>query len=266
MSAPTVTTGPVTHGGFSGILAGEWIKIRSVRTTWLTLLAGALLMAATAGQLAIYVANSNTNTDPADDAGIVTTGSVLIDSVELVQYAVLALGLLSITAEYATGTIRPTLQAVPSRGRLLLAKASVVAIVTYVSSLLLGTVGVAVAQPVLGGSGQSPAGETTGDLAATALYLTLVGLLALGLGAALRSPVLTLTVLFLTMTIVPVTLREPDIRVLTWIADGFPGVAGGHFLHPDDPPYPAPIGLLLLASWAAAALLAGWAVLRRRDA
>ncbi|MFC7545615.1 ABC transporter permease [Plantactinospora sp. GCM10030261] len=254
-------------GGLAGAVASEWTKMWSIRSTWWALLAGMLLMAATAAQLAIYAANANTNDDPADDPGVVTVGSILIGSVELVQYAVLAIGLLAITSEFTSGTIRPSLLQVPSRGRLLLAKAVVVGAVTFAASLLLGAVGVAVARPVLGEWGRLPAGETVGDVVSVATYFALIGILALGLGAALRSAVLVLTALFLTLMIIPLSLTEPDITLLDRIADAFPGVAGGHFLTADpEAPYPAAVGLLLLAGWAAAALFAGLTVLRRRDA
>jgi ABC-2 type transport system permease protein len=259
-------TADAPGGGLAGAIASEWTKLWSVRTTWWSLLASGLLMAATAGQLAIYAGNANTNADPTDDTGVVTVGSVVLGSVELTQFAVLAVALLSITAEYATGTIRSTLQWTPSRTRLLLAKATVVGGVTFVLGLLLGVVGVVVARPVLGEWGTAPIGETVGDIVAMATCLTLLGVLTLGLGAALRSAVLTLTVLFLTLTIVPLSLQEPDITLLNRIADGFPGVAGGHFMHGDSDPYPALVGLLLLAGWAVAALLAGRTVLHRRDA
>ena len=61
---------------------------------------------------------------------------------------------------------------------------------------------------------------------------------------------LTLTVLLAALMIVPLSLQEPDITVLNRIADAFPGVAGGHFLAGDTDPYPAAVGLLLLAGWA----------------
>ncbi|RKN49076.1 ABC transporter permease subunit [Micromonospora endolithica] len=250
----------------AGAVAAEWTRLWSVRSTWWTVLAGVLLMAASAGQLAIYVANGNTDDDPLNDAGVVAVTDVVIDAVGLTQYAVLALGLLAITGEFTTGTIRTTLQCTPSRGRVLLAKALVTGAVTVVLGLLLGAVGVLVAAPVLGRWGTAPAAGTAGDVVAVAVYLALVGVFALGLAAVLRSAVLTLTVLFATLYIVPLSLREPDIAVLDRIADAFPGEAGRHFLTGDTGPYPAAVGLLLLAGWAAAALLAGRAALRRRDA
>ncbi|MET7749384.1 ABC transporter permease subunit [Micromonospora sp. NPDC005367] len=258
---------PTTRSaGFGGTVAAEWTKLWSVRSTWWTLLAAVLVTAATAGQLAIYAANANTNDDPADDRGIVTVGSIVIGSMELTQYAVLALGLLVVTSEFTSGTIRTTLQCTPSRGRVLLAKAVVTVAVTFPLGLLLGGVGVLVAGPVLDEWGSAPMAGTLRDLLAVSAYLALVGVLALGLGAALRSAVLSLIVLVATLMIVPLSLQEPDITLLNRIADGFPGVAGGHFLAGDTEPYRAVWGLLLLAGWAVAALVLGRAALRRRDA
>ncbi|MET8258805.1 ABC transporter permease [Micromonospora sp. NPDC005205] len=263
---PAIAPAAGAGAAFRGAVAAEWTKLSSVRSTWWTALAGLLVMAASAGQLAIYAANGNTNDDPADDAGVVTVGSVLIGSVELTQYVVLALGLLAITAEFTSGTIRTTLQCTPSRGRVLLAEAAVAGAVTFALGLLLGGVGVLVARPVLGEWGSAPVIDTIGDIVAVATYLALIGVLALGLGAALRSAVLTIVVLLASLMIVPLSLQEPDIEVLNRIADVFPGVAGGHFLAGDTEPYPPVVGLLLLAGWAAAALLLGRAALRRRDA
>ncbi|MFI0794125.1 ABC transporter permease subunit [Micromonospora rubida] len=262
---PATRTAP-TAGPLAGAVAAEWTKLWSVRSTWWTLLSAVLLSAAAAGQLAIYAANANTNDDPADDRGMVTLGSVVIDSLELTQYAVLAIGLLAVTAEFGTGTLRTTLRCTPSRGRVLLAKAVVSGAVTFGSGLLLGGVGALVAGPVLGEWGDAPLGGTVRDVLASAAYLALVGVLALGLGAVLRSAVLTVIVLIAVLMIVPLSLQEPGIAVLTRIADGFPGVAGGHFLAGDTDPYPPVVGLLLLAGWAAAALAAGRAALRHRDA
>lgn len=251
---------------FAGAVAAEWTKLWSVRSTWWTVLAAAVTMAATAVQLAIYAVNANTDDDPTVGPGVVGVGEIVAGSLELTQYVVLALGLFAVTSEYATGTIRTTLRCTPSRGRVLLAKAVVVGGVTFLVGLLLGAIGAAVARPALGEWGRAPLGGTVRDLVASAAYLALVGVLALGLATALRGAVLTLTVLLALLMIVPLSLQEPGITVLTRIADGFPGVAGNHFLAGDTDPYPAAVGLLVLAGWAAAALALGRRALSRRDA
>ncbi|MFJ8577803.1 ABC transporter permease [Micromonospora sp. NPDC093277] len=260
-SRPAPTTGP-----FTGAIAAEWTKLWSVRSTWWAVLAAALTMAATTAQLAIYAVNANTDDDPTAGPGVVPVGEIVTGSLALTQYVVLALGLFAITSEYATGTVRTTLCCTPSRSRVLLAKAVVVGVVVFLIGLLLGGIGAAVARPVLGEWGSAPLGGTVRDVVASAAYLALVGVLALGLAAALRGAVLTLTVLLALLMIVPLSLQEPGITVLTRIADAFPGVAGNHFLAADSEPYPAVVGLLLLAGWAAAALALGRWALARRDA
>ncbi|WP_234361766.1 ABC transporter permease [Plantactinospora sp. BB1] len=253
-------------GGLRGAVASEWTKLWSVRSVWWCLLSGVLLMAATAGQLAIYVANGNTDDDPANDRGVLPVGRIAIDAVELTQFAVIALALLVITSEYANGTIRTTLQWIPSRARLLLAKTAVVAGVTFGTGVLLGGIGAAVAAPVLGEWGRFAPGETVGDVLGLAGYLALIAVFTLGLGAALRSAVGTLVTVFLLLAIVPTTLRLPDLGPLNAIADALPGSAGLHFLRGESENYPAAVGLVIVLGWAVAALLAGLAVLRRRDA
>ncbi|MEO3930726.1 ABC transporter permease [Micromonosporaceae bacterium B7E4] len=257
---------PPSGGGLPGAIASEWTKLWSVRSVWWCLLSSVLLMAATAGQLAIYVANGNTDDEPANDRGVLAVGRIAVDAVELTQFAVIALALLVITSEYSSGTIRTTLQWIPSRARLLLAKSTVVAAVTFGTGLLLGGLGAAVAAPVLGEWGRFELGETVGYAFGLAGYLALIGLFTLGLGAALRSAVGTLVTVFLLLAIVPTTLRLPDLGPLNAIADALPGSAGLHFLRAESDPYPAAAGLLIVTGWVVAALLAGLAVLRRRDA
>ncbi|MDX5461349.1 ABC transporter permease [Micromonospora tulbaghiae] len=261
----TARPAPAGHP-LAGAVAAEWTKLWSVRSTWWTLLAAVLTMAATSAQLAIYARNANTDDDPANNPGVVGVGEIVAGSLELTQYVVLALGLFAITSEFTTGTIRTTLRCTPSRGRVLAAKAVVVGAVTFGLGLLLGTVGAVTARPVLGEWGRAPLGGTVADVVAAAAYLALIGVLALGLAAALRGAVLALTVLFALLMIVPLSLQEPDITVLTRIADAFPGVAGNHFLAGDTEPYPAAAGLLVLAAWTAAALALGRWALARRDA
>lgn len=258
--------GAPTGGGLGGAVASEWTKLWSVRSVWWALLAGVLLMAATAAQLAIYVQNSNTSADPTDDRGVVALGRVAIDSVELTQFAVLAMAMLVITAEYGSGTIRATLQWTPLRWHVILAKTAVVAGVTFVLGVLLGALGTAVAAPILGDWGRYEPAETLGDVLGVGAYLSLISVFTLGVGAALRGAVATLTSVFLILTVVPATLGLTNVTFIQRIADAMPGTAGLHFLRGDTDPYPPLVGLLLLTAWAVLALLAAHTALHHRDA
>lgn len=239
----------------------EWTKLWTVRTAWWSLFAATVLMVAGAGQNAIYVNHG----DYLSERGLTRAGpgTVAVLSVELVQFAVLALAMLSITGEYSTRTITASLAWVPSRGRFLLAKGAVVLAVTAAAGLLLGVVGVAMGALVLERPGD---GAVAADVLAIGAYLAAISVLTLGLGAALRGPVITLIAVFLLLAVAPPMLRLADVGVLNAVADALPGAAGMHFLRGETDPYPPAVGLLIMVMWAGAALLLGWRVLRRRDA
>ncbi|MBC6460994.1 ABC transporter permease [Actinomadura sp. HBU206391] len=260
------TTPPATGGGLSGAMASEWTKVWSVRSTWWSLLAGLLLMAAAAAQLGIYTVDTNTNTDPTDDKGVVAASLIAIQGIDLSQFAVIALAMLAITAEYSTGTMRATLQWVPRRSRMLLAKTVVVAAVTCAAGLVMGVAGTAAGAAILGHWGSFSVTGAAGDVLAIGVYLALICVFTLGAGTLLRSAVGTLTGVFLLLTIIPATLDASDIVFFERISYALPGVAGAHFLRGATSPYPPFAGLLILALWAVAAVTAGYAVLRRRDA
>ncbi|MBL7256164.1 ABC transporter permease [Paractinoplanes lichenicola] len=240
-------------------IGAEWTKLWTTRTVWWALLSALVLMAAGAGQYALYAGNGDLPASVFRD-GLVPAGSIAVLALSFAQLAFLALAMLAMTSEFSTGTIRSSLTWVPARGRLLLAKCAVVAAVTFVTGVVAGLLGSLVARPLLDDLGTS-AGVLTQSLK-IGLYLAVLGILAVGLGAALRGPVLTLVVLLLLIVVVPPLLQVPDIAVLNAVADAMPGVAGNHFLEGDSPL----VGLAIVSAWAIAAVLAGRAVLQRRDA
>ncbi|GAB2592931.1 hypothetical protein Aab01nite_36920 [Paractinoplanes abujensis] len=244
-------------------IGAEWTKLWTTRTVWWALLSALLLMAAGAGQYALYAENGDL---PADvlRGGLVPAGTIAVLALSFAQLAFLALAMLTMTSEFSTGTIRAALTWVPSRGRLLLAKCTVVAAVTFVAGVVAGLAGSLVARPLLGDLGSS--GGVVAQSLKIGLYLSVLGVLAVGLGAVLRGPVLTLVVLLMLIVVVPPLLQVPDVAVLNGIADALPGVAGDHFLRGHSDPYAPVVGLLILTAWAVAAVATGRAILRKRDA
>jgi ABC-2 type transport system permease protein len=247
-------------------IASEWTKFWSVRSTWWTLAASVVLMLAYSGVLALSV---RFGSEPdLSAAGIVAGGAFY-----LAQFAVIALATLSITSEYASGGIRTSLQWVPVRNRLLLAKGAVLVSVLFVLGVVLAGFGLAVSVPLMGGHGQS---TSTGGVVISMLgmgaYFALLGLLCLGIGTALRSTAGTMTVVFVLLLVLPMIVASTGSEVLV---NYFPGFAGVNTMIESGQPNPifgavspyAPwIGALICAVWSAGALLTGSAVLRRRDA
>lgn len=236
-------------------VASEWTKLWSVRSTWWALLGALAVMLLSSVQVAFWVDNGDELTGS-------SATDVAVEAFSVAQLAVLALAMLAITNEYSHRTMRATLQWTPARTRVLVAKAVVLAVVTGGAGAVLAIGGTAAAAPIL----TDPPGSQPSDLGAIAVVSALLGLLALGLGAALRGAVLTLVVLFLLLVLVPPLLATPDVTALNWVADLTPGPAGSHFLAGDTDPYPPAVGAAVTAAWSAAALCLGGWVMRRRDA
>ncbi|GAA2148520.1 ABC transporter permease [Actinomadura napierensis] len=254
-----------TGGGLPGAVAAEWTKLWSVRSTWWGLAGAAALMGLMSLILASSTVSNNTNEIASDDQGVVSVSGVAVSSLDMVQFVVVAVAILVITGEYATGSIRSTLQWVPRRGRMLVAKAAVLAGVMLPAGVVLSVLGTAVAGPVLGEWGRSRAVVVVDDALQMGVYLALVSLLVLGVGAMLRSTAGTLTTAFLFLLVVPMLLVNAGSSVGRHVADALPSTAG-RYLMTGDGPYPEAVGAAILAAWTAAALWGGVLVLRRRDA
>ncbi|TDB88279.1 ABC transporter permease [Actinomadura sp. KC216] len=258
-------SGGASGGGMRGALAAEWTKLWTLRSTWWGLAAAALLMVLLCLVMAQVTVSNNTDERVEEHPGVVSVSDIATGSMDMVQFVILALAILMITGEYATGSIHATLQCVPARGRMLAAKAAVAAAVILPSGVLLALVGTAVAHPVLGRWGHLDAGDVVHDALMTGLYLAVLSVLILGVGAMLRSTAATLTTAFLFVMVLPVMLANSRSELLMDVADGLPSSAGRYLLNGDGP-YPAAVAVGILGAWTAAALWGGITVLRRRDA
>lgn len=253
------------RGGLPGAVASEWTKFWSVRATWWCLVGATALMSfySTLSAIAQRVG------DEPQGAHTIALGGGFY----LAQFAVIAVATLFVTSEYAGGGIRSTLLWTPVRARVVLAKAAVVAPVLFATGVLLSCAGMALASVVMDGHGLPTSFEAGFTVASgTGGYFALLGLLCTGIGWALRSAAGTLVsviVLLVPLPLIVASLGLPEAMPY------FPGIAGVNAMVEAGRPNPitmsaapyAPwVGLLICAAWAAAALLAGTAALRRRDA
>ena len=250
-------------------VGAEWIKFWSVRSTyWCLLGAGALM-----GMAALTLGGDAATNGPKPFAAT----QPVIDAAVVFSFGIAALAMLVVTAEYASGAIRPTLQAVPVRGRMLVAKAAVVAGVTGVATAVGGLVTAVVVWAFLrldpfDGAARLPSGEIAGDLAKLGLFGALIALLVVGVSFALRNAAGALTVVFLLLIGVPLVMAMTGSEALVAISLRMPLFAGLTFMGSANNPageqlaYPAGEGLAWLAGWTVVALAIGYAELRRRDA
>nr|WP_297541817.1 ABC transporter permease subunit [Amycolatopsis sp.] len=185
----------------------------------------------------------------------------------------MAMATLVITSEYTSGSIRASLQWVPVRNRLLLAKGAVLVPVLFALGFVLFALGTGLAAVVKGDHGPSTSIGTALSMAvATGGYFALLGLFCLGIGSALRSTAASIVTMIVLIVMLPLLSAS---AISAKVVDYFPGFAGVNAMTPTGEanpvfgtfsPYPHWVGLLICAAWTAAALLAGVTVLRRRDA
>ena len=183
----TVRLKPAGHS-VTNLLASEWTKIRSVRSTYWTLVAAAAtIIGLSAIICAVFVAQF-ANLTAEDKAGFDAASASLTGGI-LGQFAIAVLGVLVITGEYASGMIRTTFSAVPKRLPVLAAKVAVFGAVTLAATTTACFIAFYIGQAILSAKDIGVSIGTPNALrtvVGTGLYLTILGLLSLGLGALLR--------------------------------------------------------------------------------
>ncbi len=171
--------------------------------------------------------------DPGEAAAFDPTSRSLA-GIFLAQLAIGVLGVLLITGEYATGMIRATLAAVPSRLPVLWAKAAVFATVTLVLTVpsVLGAflIGQSILKAKHLQTGLGDPGVLRAVLGA-ALYLTVIGLLGLGLGALLRNTAGGISALFGVLFVLPIIVRFLPASWADPIDKYLPSTAGEAITH-----------------------------------
>ncbi|MER5323893.1 ABC transporter permease [Streptosporangium roseum] len=260
------------------VLASEWLKLRSARSTWYILgvvVAFVLLMAG----FAFYVVSLWEGMPPERRAGLRAAQPEQVVLLPL-QICAAVLGVLTITSEYATGMIRSSFVAVPRRGTVLAAKAAVVAAATLVigqaSVFVTFFAGRAIAgdRPIRDFA-PTLAGELP-KMLATGLSPMVLALVGLGLGAVLRSTAGTVASVVALLYVVPrfaVALPDPwNARVGSVLPEDLTRQLAGEAPMAVDLGdsgsaigLSPPMALAVMALYVVVALGAAAAVLGRRD-
>ncbi|MFJ2810310.1 ABC transporter permease [Kitasatospora sp. NPDC087271] len=255
------------------VLRSEWAKLWSLRSTWITLGLGLLFLVAF-GLIAAFQFKSRITSGRPMDRGDFADASALSLSLFGTNFAQLAFGVLGVlvaAGEYSTGMIRSTLAAVPRRLPVLWSKAAVYGVVV----VLLGTVGVFVAfaadSGILSGTRAamtfSDAGVLRGLLGA-GLYLALVGVIGVALGALLRSVAGGISVLVASLMLVPGLISLLPSSWQDHISPYLPSNAGQAMfaLHHDATTLSPAAGLAVFLLWTVLALAGAAVRLVRSDA
>lgn len=247
-------------------LRAEWIKYRSLRSLPWTTLSVILLMAGLGAVFSLGRARQ-AEADPSEFDPTMTSLSGIL----LAQIAVAVLGVLVITSEHASGTIRSSFAAVPRRSRLLAAKAVMLVLLSTVVGALAGLTAFLIGQPIIGAQG-APSASLADDGVARAvvgagLYLGVTALLGLALGVLARATAGALTIAMVVLLAVPVFSPVLPAAIAAWVTKWWPSIAALQMLR--GVPAPGMLspweGLALLAGTVGVVLAAAFLVFRRRD-
>lgn len=293
--APFTANTPAGRVGLRGAMAAEWTKLWSVRSTAWTLVA--------TGVAVIGLCALSTGTVNASEIIEDPTRRSLI-GIFLGQLIFGVLGVLVMSAEYGTGTIRATLSAVPRRPIVLTAKVVVFGAVAIVASEIFAFAAFAMGQAILSGkhavgssaiisrahqlgvnvphnvqgllssSGSASLGQP-GVLRAVigaGLYLAVLGLLALGLATIIRHTAGAISAFVGVVLVLPLIVQALPASISNAVARYLPSNIGLVMFSTHDipdrlgPAFSAWTGFALLIGYTVIVLAVGCWVLVHRDA
>jgi ABC-2 type transport system permease protein len=265
------------RASFGGALRSEFTKIRSVRSTYWTLLAlvlvcigiGALFSLGEASHvqsLAGTRVGSQVAANARSHAVALSLFGLLVG-----QLVIVVLGALTITSEYSTGMIRTSLTTMPRRGTVFAAKAIVFGAVALATGLVTSFGSFFAGQAILATQNVGASIGQPGVLRAViggGLFLTVCGLLSLGLGAVLRHTAGAITasigllfVLFVLSGFLPSNWAAHVDKWIPFNAGGaiWEQFSGQNMFRPWT-------GFAVFCGYAAVALIGGLVLFRQRDA
>jgi ABC-2 type transport system permease protein len=272
-STTTAAAATLRRPSFIRLMHAEWTKLRSVRSTVWSLI---LLVVLALGFTALLTALLSTSWDqatPQDRAAITAdpTGMILGSGFAFSQLTVCVLGVMVVASEYSTGMIRASLLAVPRRVPMLAAKALVFGILIFVLGVAVSFGSFFIGEAIM--HSRTPVAlSDQGVLRAIiggGLYLAMLGLFALAIGALVRHTAAGITgVIGFVLVLAPLTQLLPG-DIGRYVHAYLPSEAG-HLIAqahqaPNDVLTPWQ-GFGVFTAWTAVLLVAAAILLNRRDA
>jgi ABC-2 type transport system permease protein len=274
-SGPGPSTLRSGHYGAMGQVRSEWTKFRTLRSTTLTLAIGALLVIGIGALTTWVTADHWNNAGFADKINFDPTRRSLA-GVYLDMIAIGVLGVLVMSGEYATGTIRATLSAIPNRPLVLACKAAVFGAIALISSEVITFVAFFIGQLLLRGTtpyatlGQP---NVLRAVAGTGLTLAVMGLFGLGLATIIRHTAGAISAYVAVLLILPLILQAFPASVENAVIKYTPLVIGVNMTATKrvidfggGQPFSPWAGFAILCGYTAAVLFIGGVLLVRRDA
>ncbi|MGY1813773.1 ABC transporter permease [Blastococcus sp. SYSU D00820] len=241
----------------TGLLAAEWTRLRSLRSTWWC----------TAVYLGVvggfgFLAAATTPSSPRADVAV----SVALTGFGFGQLVLVVLGVLVVSTEFASGSVLSSLVAVPRRTSWLAAKTAVVTGWAVLLTAVLAVACALAARTLTAVPGGVPLTDPAvlRSLGLQVAGAALVTVLGVGLGAVLRSTAGGVGLGTALVFVLPPAMALAGGRVAERISQALPALRVGEdaFLAVATG---WPVGLAVAATWALAAWAVGAVLLERRD-
>ncbi|MFD6169747.1 ABC transporter permease subunit [Streptomyces coeruleorubidus] len=253
---------------FPRVVHMEWIKLRSLRSTLYTL---TITVALVIGLGLLFSSLVGSGQGPGEDDFSDPT-SISLGGVMLASLAVAVLGVLMSAGEYATGSIRATLAAVPSRLPVLWGKVIVFAVVSFVLMFVAALGAFLAGQSVLSSRDMATAAlSDTGvfrALIGAAVYLTGAGLIGLAVGVLLRNTAGAITTVVGALFVLPGVIQLLPSSWNDAIGPYLPSNAANAFMsvRTSGDSLSSGSGLAVFAVYLVVLLTGAAVLLKRRDA
>lgn len=280
VAAPTLASGPVGYRPgppgrrvtFREAMDSEYAKIRSVRSTWWTLLISLLVSVGISFLIAAVTSANWDSLTPADRASM--DMSAVVSGVYFGVLVTGVLGVLVVATEYGTGMMRTSLTAFPRRGTLFAAKAVVLGTVVLLLGLVIAFASYGLAAPFFSRHGVDLSLSKAANLRAllaVPVYLTLVSLMGLALGFLLRHTAAAISSLVGLMFVIPIITNFLPGSIGKDINKIVPSNAGAAMMTTRQPvngtEHLSPLGgFVALLVWTAVLLVPALLFFRKRDA
>ena len=268
----TTATAQRREVSFRDTLASEWIKLKTLRSTYVTLGLGFSLSVAATGLFAMAVGNTYDGWSEAQQASFEPLMFAMVGNVIALIVATV-FGVMTVSGEYANGMVRQSMIATPRRTRVLWSKVLLVFGITTVLGLATVTGMFLVGQAVLGAYGLPTTSLEDPDALRLVIGLgaatPLFPVIGLALGFILRSTAGAITaalaLLWLPLVFNDMLPAWAQENILTLL----PGQAVDSFTiaHAVDVPTNSPplVGVVLVIGWLTLFLGSAQLLLRRRD-
>ncbi|MGH3121153.1 MAG: ABC transporter permease subunit [Streptosporangiaceae bacterium] len=265
--APSLPAGRVS---MKGLLRSEWIKLRTVRSTMWTL-GATVLIGVAASAIAMAVTRAHWTTESAAARAAFDPVEVSLVGAYLGGALLLGvLGILVVSGEYATGTIRATLAAEPRRPMMLAAKVLVFAAVSLIVAEVTSFASFLLGQALLTSPARHATLSSPGALravAGTGLFLCVAGLFALGIAAMVRHTAGAIGVYVFVLLVLPIIVSALPSSIGNQLARLLPLSIGSVMTNNSVPNAFGPwTEFAILCGYTVVILTAGTVLLVRRDA